>query len=359
LFSHGGHKVFSLQSEADVIQKSNFFRPSLAVPLLVFVGLALLPFVATALDQSFYIALVARMIIYAIAASALNLALGYGGLVSFGHALFMGLGSYAVAISAEHGVGSGWVHLAITLIACGVVGWITGLISLRTSGIAFIMITLAFAQMGYYLFVSLKQYGGDDGLPVAISSKFGPLDLGRIEVLYGVALLILVLSTWWLARLRSAPFGMALRGARQNARRIRALGLPTLRYQLIAYVMSGLLCGVSGLLLANLNAFASPSTLAWVVSGELIVMVVIGGMGSVFGPILGAIAFLGLEEIIKGLTEHWMVIFGPLIVVIALLRNQGLVGLLTSWDRSTRVAVRAGGSPPSPANPSRESREGE
>lgn len=318
------------------MKTSELLRPSLAIPLLVFAGLAALPFVATAMDQSFYIALVARMIIYAIAASALNLALGYGGLVSFGHALFMGLGSYAVAISAEHGVGSGWAHLAITLLVCGAVGWITGLISLRTSGIAFIMITLAFAQMGYYLFVSLKQYGGDDGLPVAISSKFGPLDLGRIEVLYGVALLILVLSTWWLAKLRSAPFGMALRGARQNRRRVHALGLPTLRYQLVAYILSGLLCGVSGLLLANLNAFASPSTLAWVISGELIVMVVIGGIGTVFGPVLGAIAFLGLEEIIKGITEHWMVVFGPLIVVIALLRNQGLAGLLAMWDRSPR-----------------------
>ncbi|KRC00479.1 ABC transporter permease [Hydrogenophaga sp. Root209] len=324
------------------MKTSELLRPSLAIPLLVFAGLAALPFVATAMDQSFYIALVARMIIYAIAASALNLALGYGGLVSFGHALFMGLGSYAVAISAEHGVGSGWVHLAITLVVCGAVGWITGLISLRTSGIAFIMITLAFAQMGYYLFVSLKQYGGDDGLPVAISSKFGPLDLGRIEVLYSVALLILVLSTWWLAKLRSSPFGMALRGARQNRRRVHALGLPTLRYQLVAYVFSGLLCGVSGLLLANLNAFASPSTLAWVISGELIVMVVIGGIGTVFGPVLGAIAFLGLEEIIKGITEHWMVVFGPLIVVIALLRNQGLAGLLAMWDRPPRDDEVAG-----------------
>lgn len=314
--------------------KPDFLKPSLAFPILVLVALAVFPFAAKALDQSFYIALVARMIIYAIAASALNLALGYGGLVSFGHALFMGLGSYAVAISAEHGIGSGWVHLLVTLVVCGAVSWITGLVSLRTSGIAFIMITLAFAQMGYYLFVSLKQYGGDEGLPLAISSKFGPLDLGRIETLYGVALLILVLSTWWLARLRSAPFGMALRGAKQNSRRIHALGLPTLRYQLVAYIISGVLCGVSGLLLANLNAFASPSTLAWVISGELIVMVVIGGIGTVFGPLLGAIAFLGLEEIIKGFTEHWMVIFGPLIVVIALLRNQGLAGLLASWSRA-------------------------
>jgi branched-chain amino acid transport system permease protein len=312
---------------------SPLLRPGTLIPLLLFAALAALPFVAHALDQSFYVALFARIIIYAIAASALNLALGYGGLVSFGHALFLGLGSYAVGLSAFHEVGSGWVHLGLTLLACGLVGWITGLISLRTSGIAFIMITLAFAQMGYFLFVSLKQYGGDDGLAVALTSRFGPLDLGDPSTVYGVALALLALATWWLARLRSAPFGMALRGARQNPRRVHAVGLSVIHYQLTAYVLSAMLCGVAGLLLANLNAFASPSTLAWTVSGELIVMVVIGGMGTVFGPLLGAMAFLGLEELLKGLTEHWMIVFGPLILLIALLRNQGLVGALQSLGR--------------------------
>lgn len=308
-------------------------QPSTWVPLLVFAALAAVPIVAAALDQSYYVALVARMVIYAIAATALNLALGYGGMVSFGHALFLGIGSYAVALPAFHGVGSGWVHLAATLIACGVVGGITGIISLRTAGIAFIMITLAFGQMGYFLFVSLKQYGGDDGLPVALTSRFGPLDLGKPTTLYLVALSVLVLSVCWLARLRASPFGMALRGARQNPRRMHALGLPVLRYQLTAFVLSSMLCGVAGLLLANLNAFASPSTMAWMVSGELIVMVVIGGTGSVFGPVLGAIAFLGLEELLKLVTEHWMIVFGPLILMIALMRNKGLVGLLQAFDR--------------------------
>jgi len=313
--------------------------PSTLIPLLLLVALAILPFVAQAVGQPFYIALFARIIIYAIAASALNLALGYGGLVSFGHALFLGIGAYSVGLPSFHEIGSGWVHLALCLATCGVVALVTGMVSLRTSGIGFIMITLAFAQMGYFLFVSLKQYGGDDGLSIAQTSRFGPVNLGSPFSVYAAAFGVLVLATWWLARLRMAPFGMVLRGARQNARRVNAAGLPVLRYQLVTYVMSGMLCGVAGLLLANLNAFASPSTLNWTVSGDLIVMVVLGGMGSVFGPLLGAIVYLGLEEILRGTTDHWMVIFGPLIVIMALVGKKGMAGMLHVLDRRQRAGA--------------------
>lgn len=307
-------------------------RPSVAVPLLVFLLLAVVPFVANAADQSFYIALAARMVIYAIAASALNFVLGYGGMVSFGHALFFGLGAYSVGLPAFYGIHDGWLQLACCLAVCGGVALVTGAISLRTTGIAFIMITLAFAQMGYYLIVSLKQYGGDDGLGIAQASDFGLFNLGSPERIYAVALAVLVLTTWWLGRLREAPFGMALRGARMNARRVNAVGLPVLPYQLSAYVMSGMICGVAGMLHANLNAFASPSALSWTISGELIVMVVLGGMGSVAGPVMGALAFLGLEELLKAYTEHWMVIFGPLIVLMALAGKKGIVGMLQRFD---------------------------
>lgn len=331
---------------------SNFLRPSTLVPLLLLAGLALVPFVATATEQPFWIAFFARIIIYAIAASALNLALGYGGLVSFGHALFLGLGGYAVALPSFFEVGNGWIHLALCLGASGVAALLTGAISLRTSGIAFIMITLAFAQMGYFLFVSLKNFGGDDGLPIALTSRFGPLNLGSPLVVYGVSFAVLVLVTWWLARLRVAPFGMALRGAQQNARRVNAIGLPSRRYQLVAYTVSGMLCGLAGMLLANLNAFASPGTLAWTVSGELIVMVVLGGIGTVFGPILGAVAFWGLEEVIKGFTEHWMVVFGPLIVLMTLAGKGGIVGLLQRADRpQPAISPPAAPVPPVPAIP--------
>jgi branched-chain amino acid transport system permease protein len=304
------------------------------VPALLFAALAAVPFVAAGLEQPFWTSFFSRIIVYGIAATALNLALGYGGLVSFGHALFLGLGSYAVALPAFHGIASGWVHLALCVAACGAAAWVVGAISLRTSGMAFIMITLAFAQMGYFLFVSLKQYGGDDGLPVPATSRFGPLDLGSTPAVYGVAWTVLLLATWWMARLRAAPFGMALRGARQNGRRIDAIGLQAQRLRLVAFVISGVMCGVAGLLLANLNAYASPSSMAWSVSGELIVMVVLGGIGTVLGPLIGALAFLGLEEILKGFTEHWMAIFGPLIVLVALVGRRGIVGLL---DRPRRA----------------------
>ena len=307
-------------------------RPSVAVPLIVFALLAVLPAVASALDHSFYIAFFARIIIYAIAASALNLALGYGGLVSFGHALFLGLGGYVVGLLSYHGVDSGWIHVGVSLLLCGITALITGAISLRTTGIAFIMITLAFAQMGYFFFVSLKNFGGDDGLAISNSSRFGLFDLASATNVYAVALALLVVVTWWLARLRQSPFGMTLRGAQQNPRRIAAIGLPAFPYQLTAYVISGMMCGIAGLLLANLNAFASPSMLAWSVSGELIVMVVLGGMGAVFGPLLGALVYLGLEEVLKGLTENWMAIFGPLIVLMSLLGKKGIVGFLEALD---------------------------
>ena len=323
-------------------------RRSAVLPLLLlFAGFAAVPFVATAIEQPFWISFFARILIYAIAASALNLALGYGGLVSFGHALFMGLGSYAVALPAFHGIASGWAHLALCIAASSLVALAVGTISLRTSGMAFIMITLAFAQMGYFLLVSLKQYGGDDGLPVAATSRFGSLDLGSTLPLYATAFVVLAFVTGWMAQLRAAPFGMALRGARQNARRINAIGLEARRLQLVAFVISGAICGVSGLLLANLNAFASPSSLAWTVSGELIVMVVLGGIGTVAGPVIGALVFIGLEEVLKGLTEHWMLIFGPLVVVMALAGRRGIVGLIDLWPKpqrsSTVVVVSEGG----------------
>ena len=320
-------------------------RPSVLLPLLVLLLLAVLPFVAYATGQLFYISYFARIIIYAIAACALNIALGYGGLVSFGHALFLGLGSYAVALSSFHGIGNGWIHLLASLGVCGLVALLTGAVSLRTTGIAFIMITLAFAQMGYFLFVSLKNYGGDDGLPISNTSRFGGFNLSSATTIYALSFVVLMLSLWWLARLRVAPFGMVLRGAKLNARRLNASGIPVFRYQLLAYVLSGMLCGLAGMLLANLNAFASPSTLSWAISGELIVILVIGGLGTVFGPLLGAIAFLGLEEILKDITDHWMVIFGPLIVMISLLGKKGIIGWLQRWDRQDTPTIHQGGRP--------------
>jgi branched-chain amino acid transport system permease protein len=309
---------------------SIFSKPATLVPLLLLAALAAVPALAQWTGEPFYLAFFARIMIYAIAASALNLALGFGGLVSLGHALFLGLGAYSVAIPAFYGIDNGWVHLLCCVLVCGLVGLATGLVSLRTTGIGFIMITLAFAQMGYFVFVSLKQYGGDDGTTIGATSKFLGADLGQAGTVYWVALAVLGLVLWWTARLQVSPFGMVLRGARQNARRINAIGLRSARYQLTAYVLSAVLCGVAGLLLANLTAFASPSTLTWMVSGDLIVMIVLGGLGTVFGPLVGAMAFLGLEEVLKMVTEYWMAVFGLCIVLISLLGKSGIIGLLDS-----------------------------
>jgi branched-chain amino acid transport system permease protein len=323
--------------------KSDILRPETLVPLVLIATLATVPFIAHWMDEPFWTSFFARILIYAIAATALNLALGYGGLVSFGHALFLGVGAYAVALPSFHGVANGWVHLGFCVVVSGAIALAVGIISLRTVGMAFIMITLAFAQMGYFLVVSLKQYGGDDGLSVSATSRFGSLDLGSMDTLYLVAWCTLTLLIVWMARLRLSPFGMALRGVRQNARRINAIGLESSKLQLVSFVLSGAVCGLAGLLLANLNAYVSPSSMAWTVSGELIVMVVLGGIGTVFGPFLGALVYLGLEEVIKGYTEHWMAIFGPLIVLVALLGRTGIVGLLRRARRQGSAEVVANG----------------
>lgn len=328
------------------LAKPSLWRASTLVPLLIFAVFILVPVWGQLTDHTFYVAYFARILIYAIAVVALNLALGFGGLVSLGHALFMGLGAYSVALPAFYGIDNGWVHLGFCLASCALAGLITGAISLRTSGIGFIMITLAFAQMGYFLFVSLKQYGGDDGTSIANTSQFFGLNLGGVYEVYVVSLVLLILATWWTARLRVSPFGMVLRGARQNARRVRAVGFPANHYLLVAYVLSAMLCGVAGMLLANLNAFASPSTLSWIISGDLVVMLVLGGLGTVFGPVLGALAFLGMEEILKAFTDHWLAVFGLVIVFIGLLGKAGIAGFLESLSQrqgaSARVAPAKG-----------------
>ncbi len=308
--------------------------------VVLFAALGSVPLVAKGLGEPFWTSFFARVLIYAIAASALNLALGYGGLVSFGHALFLGLGVYAVAIPSHFGVGNGLLHMLACIVASGAVALIVGLVSLRTSGMTFIMITLAFAQMGYFLFVSLKQFGGDDGMPVPMTSSFGSFNLGSVDNVYAVSWIVLVGFTWWMSRLRASPFGMALRGARQNARRVSAIGLPTYKIQLTAFVLSGVVCSVAGLLLANLNAFASPTSMAWLVSGELIVMVVLGGIGTVVGPVIGALVYLGLEEVIKAYTTHWMALFGPLIVLLTIMARKGIVGMLSARSLSPKVPAK-------------------
>jgi branched-chain amino acid transport system permease protein len=304
-----------------------------AVGILLLVALALLPVYAASAADPFLLTLATRILVFAIAALSLNLILGYGGLVSFGHALYLGLGVYAAVIPSFHGVDNGWIQLLITVLACATTGLVTGSIALRTQGIAFIMITLAFAQMFFFLFVSLSQYGGDDGLRLAAGSDFSGIVLTEPRMLYVAAFLVLCVSLYGCHRVVHSRFGIVVRGAKSNEKRMQALGFPTFRYRLALYVMSAVLCGLAGLLYGNLTQFGSPSYMSWTTSGELIVMVMLGGMGTLFGPLFGALAMILTEEWLKSITEHWMIIFGPLIVVLITASRLGIAGLLQSLGR--------------------------
>ncbi len=312
---------------------------------LVLAGLGLVPVIAAAMHQPYYVTLFTRILVFAIAATGLNLVLGYGALVSFGHAMYMGLGAYAVGLLSHHGIHNGWAHLAAALGGGALVALAVGAICLRTSGMAFIMITLAFAQMLYFLAVSLKEYGGDDGMPLASRSDFGVFSLADNVTLYyaAYAVLLLVLLLFW--RLIDARFGMVLRGTKSNLRRMQALGFPVLRYRLTAYVISALVCVLAGALLANLSKFVAPSYMAWSVSGELIVMIVLGGMGTLIGPVVGAVALLMLEEALSSLklgigwldtliNQHWMALIGLFIVAVVLVMKQGIYGWFVARERA-------------------------
>jgi branched-chain amino acid transport system permease protein len=319
-------------------------RIGIASALLVL--LALVPVLATMAGQPFYVTLVSRIMIFALAALGLNLILGYGGLVSFGHALYIGVGAYAVGILSFYGVTNGYVHLAAALGAGLVLATAIGLVCLRTSGVAFIMITLAFGQMFYFLAVSLKQYGGDDGYGIAARSDFGLIEIGNNTVLYYLIYAVLVATLFAFFRLIHARFGMVLRGCKSNERRMRALGFPTLRFKLIAYVISALVCVLAGVLLANLTRFMSPSYMQWSASGEILLMAVLGGVGTLVGPIVGAAIWLGLEEFLSSFDfglpwgadefvhSHWMALLGLVVIVVAIELKEGLYGYLLQREQA-------------------------
>ncbi len=305
--------------------------PTSALATSVIAVLALVPAVAAAADAPFYVGLFARVMVFAIAALSLDLILGYGGLVSFGHAAYLGIGAYAVGILGFHGIANGFVHFAAALCAAAVAALVIGFVSLRTSGVYFIMITLAFSQMVYFLGVSLNQYGGDDGLNIRRHSDFGSLfDLDDPTTLYYFVWALLVLLLVLGSRLVRSRFGALLEGTRSNERRMIALGFPTFRYKLTAFVIAGAVCGVAGALFANLTLFVSPSIMHWTRSGEILMMVILGGIGTLFGPVLGAAAYLLLESVLSRWSEHWQAILGPLLILVVLFSKSGLLGLLAS-----------------------------
>ncbi|MCW5222543.1 branched-chain amino acid ABC transporter permease [Verminephrobacter aporrectodeae subsp. tuberculatae] len=282
-----------------------------------------LPALLEALGQDFHLVLATRILVYALAATSLNLLLGYGGMVSFGHAVFIGIGGYAVAILASQGLDSAWISWPIALLVTGAVAWLIGSISLRTSGVHFLMITLALAQMFYCVFVSLSSVGGDDGLQMDRRSSFGFADGWPLRTdagFYYTCLAVLMLALFFMHRLLQARFGMVLIGLRENAVRMGAIGYPTRRYKLLAFVIAGLVCGLAGVLNVELNRLVSPSMMHWTQSGTLIVMVILGGPGRPWAGVVGAALFLGLEELITHYTEHWQLPMGLLLLALLLMR---------------------------------------
>ncbi len=307
------------------------------VVAVLLLAMALLPVIAQVLDQRYLLSVSTRIVIWSIAAAGLNIMLGYGGMVSFGHAVFWGIGGYAVGIFAHHGVHDGWLQWPVGIAAAMAWATLIGALSLRTRGVYFIMITLAFAQLVYYVAVGLEPYGADDGLNIAGRSQFsGLIDLRDRGQFYWLCFALMLATIWFCARLANSRFGLVVRGAKSNETRMAALGFPVFRYRLVAFAISGGFGGLSGLLLANHDAYISPAMMSWVKSGDLIVIVVLGGMGTVFGPLFGTIAFFVLEESLKplmdmaskGTGEYWQIVFGPLLVLVALYARGGLDSLL-------------------------------
>ncbi|HSI02478.1 MAG TPA: branched-chain amino acid ABC transporter permease [Reyranella sp.] len=310
------------------------------VTAVLLVLLAFLPLLTQAFDQRYLLSVGTRIVIWSIAAVSLNMILGYGGLVSFGHAAFFGIGGYAVGMLSAEGIHNGWVQWPVALAASVLWAALVGALSLRTRGVYFIMITLAFAQLVYYLASGLEAYGGDDGLNISRSRFPGLLDLRDKATFYWLCFALLCGTLWFCSRLANSRFGYVLRGAKSNELRMLALGFPVFRYRLVACVIAGAFGGLSGILIANEGAYVSPAMMSWVKSGDLIVIVVLGGIGALFGPLYGAVVFFALEETLKpfldllhkGWGEYWQIVFGPLLVIIALYARGGMASLLRGRD---------------------------
>ena len=299
--------------------------------------LAVLPVYVGLGGNLFLLTLFTRIVILGLAAVSLNLILGYGGMMSFGHAAYLGIGGYAVGILAHEGIYSGFVQWPVALAASAVFALVIGALSLRTRGVYFIMITLAFAQMAYYIIAGLARYGGDDGLTIYKRSQFfAPIDLTNKVQFYYVCLALLLASIYLVHRLVNSRFGMVVQGSRSNDLRMRAIGFPTYRYRLTCFVIAGTLCGLAGALIANNTDFVSPSMMYWTRSGDLIIMVVLGGMGTVIGPLIGAVALLVLEEFLSGVTEYWQIILGPLLLLVVLFARGGIDGVLATIGTRAR-----------------------
>ncbi|MDH6229781.1 branched-chain amino acid transport system permease protein [Mesorhizobium soli] len=312
-------------------------RPALLAGLLI--ALIALPVVADAAGFAALTSLATRVLIYGIAAASLNFVLGYGGMVSFGHAAFFGIGGYTVGILYQHyslgeplfgfipGTNQMLITLPVAIVLSGVMAAIIGALSLRTGGVQFIMITLAFAQMLFFLFVSLKTYGGDDGLIIRRANELPWLNMRDKHTVYYVCLAIAVLFFALLWRIVNSRFGNVIVGLRQSEKRMAAIGLPAYRYKLVAFIISGMGCGLAGALMANFLRFASPDMMHWTKSGELMIMVILGGVGTLFGPLIGAAVFIVLESLLASWTENWQLGLGLILLFVVLYTQGGVQAL--------------------------------
>ena len=314
------------------------------VNVALVVLLLLVPFTAMSFGEPFIVTLATKVAILATAAVGLNIAIGHGGLVSFGHAAFFGIGGYAAGILASHaqnyevlmtwpfvieGTQQMLVIWPVAIVAGGIAALAIGALSLRTSGVYFIMITLAFAQMVFYFAVSWPAYGGEDGLPIYVRNSFPGLNTLAPLDFFGICFawfLIAVGISYVLSRSR---FGLALQGARQNEARVRAVGIDPYKVRLVAFVISGMITALAGALYADLNRFVSPAMLSWQTSGEIMVFVILGGVGRHLGPLAGAALFILLEHWLGGVSEYWKFLLGVLLLLVVLFAHGGLVGVLT------------------------------
>ena len=304
------------------------------VSVLLVAGLLLLPLYSYVSGNVFVLTMFTRIVILALAAASLNLIMGYGGMMSFGHAAYLGIGGYAVGMLAQEGIGSGFIQFPVALAASAVFALAIGALSLRTRGVYFIMITLAFAQMAYYVASGLARYGGDDGLTIYKRSDFaGLVNLSNRTQFYYLCLACLLLVLFLIWRIVNSRFGLVVQGLRSNEQRMQAIGFPGTRYRLVCFVIAGTMCGLAGALLANNTDFVSPAVMYWTRSGDLMVMVILGGMGTLFGPVIGAVVYLVLEELLSQVTEYWAIIMGPLLLLIVLFGRGGIMGLLGRFSR--------------------------
>jgi branched-chain amino acid transport system permease protein len=298
------------------------------VAIILMMGFALVPPISLLVHEPFYVDIGTRIIIFSIAALSLDLILGYGGMISFGHAAYLGLGAYSVGILAFYGIANGVIQFATAVVTSSLTALFIGALSMRTTGIYFIMISLAFSQMLYFLAVSVSKFGGDDGMTINAPSDLGFIDLRNPVTLYYFCFAVLLLFLIIAARLVGSPFGMVMRGVNSNERRMTALGISAFRYKLTAFVISGAMCGTAGALLANHNLFVSPAIMHWSRSGEILIMVVFGGIGTLLGSILGATVYLLLEDSISRVTEHWQIFLGPLLIAFVVFAERGIYGTL-------------------------------